>query len=67
MVWLPGGRFNPNLQSQILGLLAAHSAVLRGASRVYVMDYVQQRLNLAASIGAISIDFREPDPVQQIM
>ncbi|KAJ9634509.1 hypothetical protein H2199_008966 [Coniosporium tulheliwenetii] len=33
-----------------VGLLAAYSAVLRGASRVYSVDHVQNRLDLAASI-----------------
>lgn len=50
-----------------VGLLAAYSAVLRGANKVYVVDYVQDRLDLAASIGAIPINFRETDPVEQIM
>ncbi|KAH6616279.1 alcohol dehydrogenase [Boeremia exigua] len=50
-----------------VGLLAAYSAILRGASRVYSIDHVQSRLALAASIGAIPIDFAASDPVAQIL
>ncbi|KAI4756160.1 GroES-like protein [Aureobasidium sp. EXF-3400] len=50
-----------------VGLLAAYSAVLRGASRVYIVDDVQQRLDLGASIGAIPINFNTSDPVEQIL
>jgi threonine dehydrogenase-like Zn-dependent dehydrogenase len=40
-----------------LGLMCAYAAVLRGASRVYAIDHVRDRLDKAASIGAIPIDF----------
>ncbi|KAL4789418.1 hypothetical protein BDV19DRAFT_395063 [Aspergillus venezuelensis] len=50
-----------------VGLLAAYSAMLRGASRVYSVDSVPSRLELAASIGAIPISFNTSDPVQQIL
>lgn len=50
-----------------VGLLAAYSALLRGASRVYIVDHVQDRLDLAASIGAIPINFDDSDPVEQIL
>ncbi|KAK2759521.1 hypothetical protein FQN54_003000 [Arachnomyces sp. PD_36] len=50
-----------------VGLLCAYSAVLRGASKVYSVDYVPSRLKKAASIGAIPIDFTESDPVKQIL
>ncbi len=50
-----------------VGLLAAYSAILRGASRVYSIDQVQNRLDLAASIGAIPINFADSDPVEQIL
>ena len=50
-----------------VGLLAAYSAITRGASRVYSVDHVQDRLDLAASIGAIPINFNESDPVDQIL
>ncbi|KAF4474378.1 putative zinc-type alcohol dehydrogenase-like protein AdhB [Colletotrichum fructicola Nara gc5] len=50
-----------------VGLLSAYSAILRGASKVYVVDHVQQRLDIAKSIGAIPIDFAQADPVVQIL
>ncbi|RSL81480.1 hypothetical protein CDV31_017031 [Fusarium ambrosium] len=50
-----------------VGLLAAYSAFLRGASKVYVVDHIQSRLDRAASIGAIPINFRDEDPVARIL
>ncbi|QKX57687.1 uncharacterized protein TRUGW13939_04805 [Talaromyces rugulosus] len=50
-----------------LGLLSAYSAILRGATTVYSVDYVPSRLEKAASIGAIPIDFTKNDPVEQIL
>ncbi|KAH8747599.1 alcohol dehydrogenase, partial [Diaporthe sp. PMI_573] len=50
-----------------VGLLAAYSAILRGAARVYIVDRHQRRLDLAESIGAIPINFLESDPVQEIL
>ncbi|KAK1656638.1 hypothetical protein BDP55DRAFT_688455, partial [Colletotrichum godetiae] len=50
-----------------VGLLSAYSAILRGASKVYVVDHVKERLDLAASIGAIPINFADDDPVAQIL
>lgn len=50
-----------------VGQLTAYSAFLRGASSVYIVDHVQMRLDLAASIGAIPINFVESDPVAQIL
>lgn len=49
-----------------VGLLAAYSALIRGASEVYVVDAAPERLRLAQSIGAIPIDFLKGDPVEQI-
>src|SRR4051812_37502673 len=49
-----------------VGLLAAHSAFLRGAARVFVVDKEPDRLKLAESIGAEAIDFSRGDPVEQI-
>ncbi|KAK3629684.1 hypothetical protein LTR56_017890 [Elasticomyces elasticus] len=49
-----------------VGLLAALAARIRGASRVFSIDRVGDRLNRAASIGAIPIDFSHDDPVVQI-
>lgn len=50
-----------------VGLLAAYSAMIRGASKVFVVDYVQARLDRAASIGAIPINFVDSSPVDQIL
>ena len=49
-----------------VGLMAAYSSLLRGASEVYSVDHVKERLGKAESIGAIPIDYDEGDPVQQI-
>lgn len=49
-----------------VGLMAAYSAMLMGAARVFVVDKVPYRLRLAESIGAIPIDFTKADPVEQI-
>ncbi|CAG9974304.1 unnamed protein product [Clonostachys byssicola] len=40
-----------------IGLMCAYSAILRGASLVYVIDHVPSRLAKAASIGAMPINF----------
>ena len=50
-----------------VGLMAAHSAFLMGASQVFVVDRVADRLRLAASIGATPIDFSQGSPVDQIL
>lgn len=50
-----------------VGLMALHAAMLRGASRVYSVDYVSDRLETARSLGAVPINFRNSDPVEQIM
>jgi len=50
-----------------VGLMAAYSAVLRGASRVYVVDRVPERLAAAEKIGCIPIDFSKGDAVGQII
>jgi glutathione-independent formaldehyde dehydrogenase len=50
-----------------VGLLAAYCAVLRGASEIYVVDGVDERLAKARQIGAEPIDFRHGDPVEQIL
>jgi glutathione-independent formaldehyde dehydrogenase len=49
-----------------VGLLAAHSAVLRGASEVYVVDSIPERLEIAKEFGAIPINLTAADPVDQI-
>ncbi|KFX99341.1 hypothetical protein V490_01832 [Pseudogymnoascus sp. VKM F-3557] len=50
-----------------VGLLAAYSAIFRGAIKVYSIDYVEARLARAESIGAIPIDLRKGDPSTQIL
>jgi glutathione-independent formaldehyde dehydrogenase len=50
-----------------IGLLAAYSCFMRGANEVYVVDYIPERLEKAAQLGAIPIDFRNGDPVEQIL
>ena len=49
-----------------VGLMSAYSSLLRGASEVYSVDHVKERLDKAESIGAIPINYDEGDPVQQI-
>jgi glutathione-independent formaldehyde dehydrogenase len=49
-----------------VGLMAAYSALLRGASLVFVVDRVADRLAKAADIGAVPVDFSQGDPVRQI-
>lgn len=50
-----------------VGLMAAYSAVLRGASNIYVVDQVPERLEAAKKIGCTPIDFTKSDPVEQII
>jgi glutathione-independent formaldehyde dehydrogenase len=49
-----------------VGLMAAYCAMLRGASAVFVVDRVLERLAKAQSIGAVPIDFTAGDPAEQI-
>jgi threonine dehydrogenase-like Zn-dependent dehydrogenase len=52
-----------------VGLLSAYSALLRGASRVYVVDSVPARLERAEFIGAIPISLNGTDggPAAEIL
>ena len=50
-----------------VGLLAAHSAFLRGADRVFVADMQPDRLELAERFGATPVNIANGDPAQQIM
>jgi glutathione-independent formaldehyde dehydrogenase len=50
-----------------VGLLAAHSALIRGAAQVFVVDKEPDRLGLAGKIGATAVDFSRGDPVEQIL
>jgi glutathione-independent formaldehyde dehydrogenase len=49
-----------------VGLMAAYSAVIKGASRVMVVDRHADRLRLAEEIGAIAIDDSKVDPVEAV-
>ena len=50
-----------------VGYMAALSAQLRGASEIYVVDYVPARLEKVRELGATPVDFSEGDPVEQIL
>lgn len=51
-----------------VGLMAAYSAKLRGASKIFIVDRHKDRLDKAKSIGAIPINREEgADPVEQIV
>jgi glutathione-independent formaldehyde dehydrogenase len=49
-----------------VGLLIAYCSLLKGASEVYVIDSVAERLENAEELGAIPVDFSDGDPVEQI-
>ena len=49
-----------------VGLMAAYSCVIRGAATVYSIDHVRERLDMAAGIGAVPINFDDGNPVEQI-
>lgn len=51
----------------LVGLMAALSATIKGASKVMVVDRHLDRLRLAESIGAIAIDDSKVDPVQAVL
>ena len=50
-----------------VGLMAALSATIKGASKVWVVDRRPDRLALAEQIGAIAIDDSKTDPVQFVL
>ena len=50
-----------------VGLNAAMCALLKGASQVFVVDNIKERLKKAAQIGAMPIDFSKGDPAEQII
>ncbi|HWA65075.1 MAG TPA: glutathione-independent formaldehyde dehydrogenase [Mycobacteriales bacterium] len=50
-----------------VGLLAAMSANVRGASQTFVVDYQADRLALAERIGATAINLAETEPVEAVM
>lgn len=49
-----------------VGLLSAYCSILKGASEVYIVDGVRERLEKAREFGAIPVDFTKGDPVEQI-
>lgn len=49
-----------------VGVMAAYSATIRGASRVFSVDRVPERLDKAKEAGAIPINFDQGDPIEQI-
>ena len=50
-----------------VGLMAAHSAVIQGASQVFVVDHNTDRLQVAKKLGAIPIVEDEGREVDQIL
>ena len=50
-----------------VGLMAAHSARIMGASQVFVVDQHPDRLRLVKELDCTPIDFSASDPVEQIM
>jgi glutathione-independent formaldehyde dehydrogenase len=50
-----------------VGLMAAHSAFLRGAAQVFVVDKEPDRLRLADQVGATAVNFAECDVTEAIM
>jgi glutathione-independent formaldehyde dehydrogenase len=49
-----------------VGLLSAYCSLLKGASEVYVVDSIRERLEKAKELGAIPVDFSKGDPAEQI-
>jgi glutathione-independent formaldehyde dehydrogenase len=50
-----------------VGLMAAYSAMLKGAAKVMIVDFHPDRLRLAEQIGAIPIDYSKTSPVEQVL
>ena len=50
-----------------VGLMAAHSAAIKGASKIMVVDSHKDRLALAEKVGAIAIDDSDGSCVEQIL
>jgi threonine dehydrogenase-like Zn-dependent dehydrogenase len=50
-----------------VGLMAAHSAMIKGASKVIIIDRHRDRLRLAEEIGAIPIDDSKGSHVEKIL
>ena len=56
-------RLRRGLRLRAVGLMAAYSAIIRGAGKVMVVDRHPDRLRLAEEIGAIPIDDSKGSPV----
>jgi glutathione-independent formaldehyde dehydrogenase len=50
-----------------VGLMAAHSAMIRGAAKVMLVDRHPDRLKLGEKIGAIPIDDSKVDAVEEVL
>ena len=50
-----------------VGLMAAHSALLRGAARAFVVDMETDRLEVARRFDAIPVNAADGDPAEQIL
>ena len=50
-----------------VGLMAAYSAMIKGASKVMIVDRHPDRLRLAKDIGVIPIDDSKGSPVDQVL
>lgn len=49
-----------------VGMLAAYSSMIKGASEIYVVDSIPERLAKVKAIGATPINFKDGSPVEQI-
>ena len=49
-----------------VGLLSAYCSIIKGASEVYVVDSIPERLQKAEELGATPVDFSKGNPVEQI-
>ena len=49
-----------------VGLFTIKSAVLMGASQVFAIDHIVERMEIAQKLGAEIIDFEHEDPVEEI-
>lgn len=49
-----------------VGLMAVVAAVELGAERVFAFDSVAERLALAASFGALALDYRQPERLEPV-
>jgi len=50
-----------------VGLMAAHAAMIKGASKVFIVDTQRDRLALGEKIGAVPIDYSKGTAVEQIL